>query len=213
MALKMTPATRADARRIAEIHMAAFGDNAMLRTQFPTTAVREGLQRSIEWKALADIDDPHVTVLVVRDLDCQCEAKHDVIAFAKWSHPISNTEDYVEAPWIWPDGTDEGVLEAWTKKTEEALEHAIGAVPCYRLTFIGTDPLHLRRGAGSLLVGWGVERSRVDHAPIYLESTLEAAPFYKRLGFTAGETVSLKLSSSHSSVDDVYEEIVFTLRL
>ncbi|KAI1375400.1 putative GNAT family acetyltransferase [Hypoxylon crocopeplum] len=211
MVLEMSPATQADARRIAEIHMAAFEDNAMLRAQFPTNMVREALQRSVELKASADIDDTNITVLIVRDLHCQCKEKDNVIAFAKWSHPILDTENYVEAPWIWPDGTDEKILAAWTKKTEEAFERAVGAVPCYRLTFIGTDPSHERRGAGSLLVGWGMERSRADHAPIYLESTLEAAPFYRHLGFAAGETVSLQLSNIHSYVDGLYEEIVFTL--
>lgn len=61
----MRAATRQDAPRIAEIHMAAFGPNAMLHAQFPTPAIRQGLQISIENKALADIDDPKTTVLVV----------------------------------------------------------------------------------------------------------------------------------------------------
>ncbi|KAI6086948.1 hypothetical protein F4821DRAFT_237262 [Hypoxylon rubiginosum] len=83
-------------------------------------------------------------------------------------------------------------------------------IPCYRLTFIGTDPLHENRGAGSLLVRWGIERSKAEHVPIYLESTLEAAPFYKHLGFTVGETVSLQLPSISNQVDNFYKEIIFT---
>jgi hypothetical protein len=63
--LLMRLATRQDAPRIAEIHMAAFGTNAMLLAQFPTPAIRQALQISIENKALADIDDPKTTVLVV----------------------------------------------------------------------------------------------------------------------------------------------------
>ncbi|KAI9777812.1 MAG: hypothetical protein M1816_004401 [Peltula sp. TS41687] len=69
MPLILSLASPADASRIAEIHMAAFGSNAMLRAQFPTPAVRDALQSSIEWKALADIKDPKTTVLVVRDSD------------------------------------------------------------------------------------------------------------------------------------------------
>lgn len=74
------------------------------------------------------------------------------------------------------------------------------------LTFIGTDPLHERRGAASLLVAWGIEQCRLRKAPAYLESTLEAARFYERRGFTAGETFSLDTPGVGSGT---YAETVF----
>lgn len=67
--LNMRTATPEDAPRIAEIHMAAFGPNAMLHAQFPTPTIRKRLQTCIEKKALADIDDPKTTVLVVISSD------------------------------------------------------------------------------------------------------------------------------------------------
>ncbi|KAL7625835.1 hypothetical protein AAE478_005058 [Parahypoxylon ruwenzoriense] len=212
MPLEISLATHADAPRIAEIHMTAFGDNAMLRAQFPSPSVREALQRSIELKALADIDDPKISVLVVKDPQYQQESNYGVVAFAKWSHPVYEGESYAEPPWIWPEGTDHDVLAAWTKKMEEAQERALGTNPCYRLTFIGTDPSHERRGAASLLARWGIERSKSESIPLYLESTLEAAPFYERHGFTAEETVSLPLSATNNGQPDVYKEVIFTFR-
>jgi hypothetical protein len=131
MSLELSAAVPADAGRIAEIHMAAFGDNHLLRAQFPTPAVRIALQRSIELKALADIEDPKITVLIVRDWQSPEEDEGTVIAFAKWSHPIDN-EEYAESPWIWPKGTNQAVLDAWTKKTEVALAQSLGNDPCYR---------------------------------------------------------------------------------
>ena len=65
----MRDAIRQDAPRIAEIHMAAFGRNAMLHAQFPTPATREALQTCIRDKAVADIEDPKTTVLVVTSSD------------------------------------------------------------------------------------------------------------------------------------------------
>lgn len=150
MPLLLMPALCADAGRIAEIHMAAFSSNAMLRAQFPMPALRESLQNTIELKALADIDDPKTTVLVVRDVpDNETDqAQHEsltrelnganarlrdpVVAFAKWSHPVADGEDYTEPPWLWPKGTNWEVLESWTKKTEEAQQRALGQRPCYR---------------------------------------------------------------------------------
>ncbi|KAI9689628.1 MAG: hypothetical protein M1820_010149 [Bogoriella megaspora] len=126
----------------------------MLQAQFPTVHTRQALQRSIELKASADIDDPRISVLVVKLLhsedvnDTQEGTVEDpreenaldrdkpvsqgeIIAFAKWSHPITKGEEYLEPPWSWPDGTNWEVLDDWTKKTEEAQERTIGDTPCY----------------------------------------------------------------------------------
>ncbi|KAF2972597.1 hypothetical protein GQX73_g861 [Xylaria multiplex] len=226
--LHMRVATRQDASRIAEIHMAAFGPNAMLHAQFPTPAIRKGLQTSIENKALADIDDPKTTVLVVLSSDgvdgystALPQSLHRItsdpetnagaiIAFAKWSHPVRPDEDYVEPPWIWPEGTDLDTLGAWIAKASEAESRSIGDTPCYCLSYIGTDPIYGNRGAGQLLVQWGMQQSNASGSPLYLESTIEAAPFYKKNGFTAGETISLPIRVDGGTETQIYEEIVFT---
>ncbi|KAF2475795.1 uncharacterized protein BDR25DRAFT_339793 [Lindgomyces ingoldianus] len=235
MPLALSVALPADSGRIAEIHMAAFGPNAMLRAQFPTPAVRDALQRSIESKALADILDPKTTVLVVRDLDQAAPGgkdqsdqstdvrftgdEHDedackkgtIISFAKWAHPVAEDEEYEEPPWHWPEGTALEVLNEWTKQMEEAQEKVVGSTPCYRLNFMGTDPVHERRGAASMMLRWGLEQCRKHNAPAYLESTIEAAPFYEKNGFIAIETLSLKLQDSYGCVE-TYKEIGFLYR-
>jgi hypothetical protein len=149
MPLKLCTATPADAPRIAEIHMLAFGSNKMLRAQFPTPAIRAALQKCIEDKALADIEDPKISVLVVRELlseeqEVVKDERGDVgmgevvpkegkvISFAKWSHPIEEGENYVEPPWVWPEGTNLEVLENWGREIDEAYDRVLGATPCYR---------------------------------------------------------------------------------
>ncbi|KAI1097439.1 putative GNAT family acetyltransferase [Jackrogersella minutella] len=191
MLLTLAAAEQADAARIAEIHMSAFASNAMLQAQFPTSTVRDALKKCIELKALADIDDLNTTVLVVRDFDsehtssdtkldekcCRPQARGGrAIAFAKWTHPVYTDEDDTEPPWTFPEGTDLKILEDWTRKTEDAQSYAVGIVPCYRLTFIGTDPAYERRGAATKMVRWGIEKCKKENVPAYLESTLEAAP-------------------------------------
>lgn len=146
MSLRLEHAHPADAGRIAEIHMAAFGSNAMLQAQFPMPALHKALQHAIKLKALADIDDSKTTVLIVRDVPGQQVSTGDqdrpgdaitpqvrglIVAFAKWSHPVFKGEDYMEPPWLWPEGTNLDVLEGWTGKTEEAQEKALGQTPCY----------------------------------------------------------------------------------
>ncbi|KAI0861772.1 putative GNAT family acetyltransferase [Xylaria cubensis] len=229
MPLKLYPAVPADAGRISEIHMAAFASNAMLLAQFQTPEVREGLQESIRLKALADIEDPKISVLVVRDIPQNSETREaedemsrisdvgnsegdemgKVVAFAKWSYPVGKDENYEEAPWIWPPGTNINILEGWGRAAEEVQEQLMGDKPCYRLTFMGTDPLHERRGAASIMVRWGLEQCRKDNVPGYLESTLEAAPFYQKMGFTTSRLISLRYQLQNREGYEVYEELAF----
>jgi len=125
MALQLLPAVESDADRIGEIHMAAFGTNAMLLAQFPTPAIRIELEKCIAKKALDDIQDPKVSVLVVRFED-------KVISFAKWTLPILESENYTEPSWTWPEGTDYDVLNEWVERVEGAQQKALGSEPCYR---------------------------------------------------------------------------------
>lgn len=124
MPLHVSPALFTDATRIAAIHVAAFGTNPMLLAQFPTPAIREKLQTCIAEKALADIRDPKIAVLVVR-LDDDT-SRDEVISFAKWSLPVREGEVHVETPWVWPEGTNLGVLDEWTALVERVKERVLG---------------------------------------------------------------------------------------
>lgn len=130
MPLHLSPASEPDAPGIAAIHMAAFGTNAMLLAQFPSPTVRENLQICIATKTLADIRDPKIAVLVVKDDENDHE--DEVVSFAKWSLPVGEGETCVEAPWVWPEGTDLEVLERWSGLVEGAKERGVGEGGCYR---------------------------------------------------------------------------------
>ncbi|KAL8814680.1 MAG: hypothetical protein Q9223_006119, partial [Gallowayella weberi] len=124
MSWAVATAAETDADRIANIHMAAFGSNALLLAQFPTPKARTQLRQCIARKAADDIRDLNIAVLVVRDED-------KIVSFAKWSLPVAASESYVETPWVWPDGTDFSVLDAWTEKMEEAQQKVLGDLPSY----------------------------------------------------------------------------------
>lgn len=181
MVFALDTATEADAPRIADIHMAAFHTNGMLLAQFPTPAVRKGLWTSLVDKVVKEIRDPQWEVLVAREADDR------VVSFAKWCLPLSESTVYEEEPWVWPEGTNMAILNGWAKKVEQAAKEIMGKTPCYRtfcairlsdcdclhppgLSFIATDPSYALRGAGSLLVNWGIERSKEENIPIALES-------------------------------------------
>jgi len=134
MSLTLSMATEADCHRIAAIHMAAFGANALLRAQFPTPLAREALRLCIAQKAIDDIRDPNIAVLIVRD------QSEEIISFAKWSLPITHSEAYVESPWTWPQETNFACLKEWTEKIESATQKILGGAPCCR-KYLGTFSL------------------------------------------------------------------------
>lgn len=148
MPLYVSPASKTDAPRIAAIHLAAFGTNAMLLAQFPTPTVREKLQDCIATKALADIRDPNIAVLVVRD---NANGNDKIISFAKWSLPVRQGEMSMEAKWLWPEGTNLEVLEEWTGVVEAAKARVMGDEACYRKSLWAiyvvpsSHPLRVRR--------------------------------------------------------------------
>lgn len=126
MTLTLSAATEADSHRIAAIHMAAFRANALLRAQFPTPSAREALELCIAQKAIDDIRDPNITVLIVQDQN------GEIISFAKWSLPVFDSVPYVESPWSWPEETDFACLDEWTEKIEWATQKILGGAPCCR---------------------------------------------------------------------------------
>ena len=126
MALKLMVATEADASRIADIHMAAFATNEMLLAQFPTPSVRKALWTCIARKAADDIRDPHIAVLLIKDVDLDSE----IISFAKWNLPTSSSAN--EAPWIWPEGIRIDILDRWTEEVEIAKDLVVKDESHYR---------------------------------------------------------------------------------
>ena len=95
MTLHLCYASDHDATRIADLHIAAFANNKMLHTQFPSSVIRAGLWHSIVNKTLADMHDPHIAVLVIPDMTLKDDKneKGKAISYAKWSLPTSTLEN------------------------------------------------------------------------------------------------------------------------
>lgn len=51
------------------------------------------------------------------------------------------------------------------------------------LHILATHPDHHRRGAGAMLLKWGLEQADKAQLPAFLESTPTGKPLYARLGF------------------------------
>lgn len=63
------------------------------------------------------------------------------------------------------------------------------------LTTLKTKESEQKRGAGSMLVKWGIEQARKDGVPAFLEASKEGQPMYEKAGFVKLGEVSTDLSS------------------
>lgn len=68
------------------------------------------------------------------------------------------------------------------------------------LKLLHTDPIHQKRGAGSMLLQWGVNEADRLGIPSYLEATREAHRLYERYGFREVERLAIDLSKWESGL-------------
>jgi GNAT superfamily N-acetyltransferase len=62
------------------------------------------------------------------------------------------------------------------------------------LNVLATDPEHHRRGAGTMLLSWGLRKADSAQLPSFLESSPMGKPLYARLGFKPVEVVHWDLT-------------------
>lgn len=227
MGLTLQHAALADAERIATIHLAAFGDNSLLHAQFPTPASLSALHAILAAETRHAIEHAKQckAILIVKDTGLQDD---QTISFAKWDLP-TDVKQVLHEKVTWPEDCQQQWLDRYHELAEAAKERVLGNSKCYRkcsssrgfnlyftfkitpnagLTFVGTDPRHRGRGAGSMLTKWGLSAAEKVGKPVYLESTITACSLYRRLGFVPRDGFSLRLPENHLIREpNIYEEV------
>ncbi|KAI6793500.1 hypothetical protein KC367_g7363 [Hortaea werneckii] len=115
------------------------------------------------------------------DLDSKGEGQ--MVGFVKWQEPRRDGgEVETELP-EWPAEADKGVCEEtfgeWGRRRRELM----GGRGHWYLEIIATRPQYQGRGAGSMMINWGLERADQDNVEAYLEASPEAVSLYEKLGF------------------------------
>lgn len=62
------------------------------------------------------------------------------------------------------------------------------------LKFLHTDPAHQKRGAGSMLVKWGLDKAEEMKLPAYLEASKAGKPLYVKHGFKEVDRIEFDLT-------------------
>ncbi|KAM5344889.1 hypothetical protein ACJ41O_010751 [Fusarium nematophilum] len=185
MPLQLRNARPDDIPAMRNVYYSAFGDTVIANRVFLSN--REAADRFLAASFADELVDSHCQLLVVTSKATPDSVEEEVVAFAKWGLPGATIDD--------PPPVD-----AWPASGELAVEFFgtmarghrkfMGSRQHYYLECICTHRDWMGKGAGSLLVRWGVERADADGLLCFLEATVKGKPVYERFGFqTVGEEV------------------------
>lgn len=182
--LRLRPGGPADVE-MCETVLDAFSGNTVGRTFFPATSASA---RKFWLDALSgEVHDPNARFVVVEDTAVSPPA---FIAFAKWNAPVAPGTPRPPLPDCWPADGDPALAEVFFGKLAEMHEEMMADRPHWYLEIIVTRARYQGRGAGGMLMGWGVQRADEDGVECYLDATPEGKHLYKKFDFKDGSTLN-----------------------
>lgn len=176
---RLRPGVPSDIESMCDIFLDAFSGNAVGRTLFPRSSPSA---RKFWMDALADeIHDANARFLVVEDLS---RTHATLVGFAKWKAPsTSQAHPSAPLPDNWPEDGDPALARVFFRKLADEHMKIMGERPHWYLEMIATRSQFQGRGAGSMMVQWGVDRADEDQVECYLDATPEGKPLYVKFGF------------------------------
>ncbi|TPX08251.1 uncharacterized protein E0L32_001853 [Thyridium curvatum] len=183
--LRLRPAQPDDLAALCDVYFSAFSDNLVQQMVFPATSPEA---RNFWHSGLStDMQDPNSRLIVVVEeaVGPQGRATEQIIAFAKWMRPMQLGETYAPGPALedWPRDGDPEFGAQFFGSLAMQHEEIMKKRPHWYLECIATSKEHQGRGAGGMLVRWGVERADRDGVESYLDSTAEGRGLYVKHGF------------------------------
>ncbi|KAL2113936.1 hypothetical protein VUR80DRAFT_1789 [Thermomyces stellatus] len=178
MELKLRLASRDDVEALCETFFSGFADEFVAQRVFPSTStsawdfwrrdMTEGLR------------DPNAHMVVVEDTSA---TPPTMVAFAKWS-VVAAGADLPPPPTEWPEGADHELGtnffgEMWRKHKE-----IMRGQPHWYLELLSTKKEYQRKGAGRMLLRWGLDRADADCWDCFLAATPAGRGLYEKFGFS-----------------------------
>ncbi|KAF2804145.1 uncharacterized protein BDZ99DRAFT_153585 [Mytilinidion resinicola] len=202
MPLVLSKVTEQDLLAFTHICNAAF-NTGMASKLVPKPITSEKFASQVEKHRHSFLNDADVTHLKVIDTDIEPNAETgQMIACAKWRINLKErTVEEVEATLPKPpegEGAQEGgrglAEREFVTYLATSRREWMGRRPFYFLHLLVTLPHHHRRGAGTLLLKWGLDQADAAGLPTYLEASEMGRPLYARLGFEPKKETRFDLS-------------------
>lgn len=162
---------------MTEIFLDAFSGNTVGRTFFPRHSW--SAQRFWTNALTEEIHDPHARFLIVAD------SSDKPIAFAKWVAPLPPGTPPPPLPEEseWPEDGDPKLAVVFFRELAARHAEIMGQRRHWYLEIIVTRGDYQGRGAGGMMMQWGVQEADKDGVESYLDATPEGKPLYERFGF------------------------------
>jgi len=133
-------------------------------------------------KALKDLkENPASRYLKVTDSETG-----EIVAGAQWlTYTNGNSEAELDKMFKTDTG-EPGYRADWEPvyaHLKDNRREIMGKRPYYYLNVLFTHPKHHRRGAGAMLLRWGMEEADRLGVECYMEASIEGRPLYERNGF------------------------------
>lgn len=192
MPLEVHPFVEADFAEFVPLTYSAF-TSGMAQKLHPAAHTPEHIQKSIQKQIESFRSEPDLHFIKVIDTDLGGK----LIAGAKWRiNETERTEEQaqVQIPTPGPEHEGNEAAKEFFGYLAGVRKKWMGTKPFYFLHLLVTHPDHQRRGAGALLLKWGIEKSDRAQLPAFLEGTQEGLPLYEKLGFRAVEKRTFDLS-------------------
>lgn len=191
MALVVRPVEHADVAQCIGIRVDTLGSLVIGRPP-PYPGYVEAAEASLH----KDLDNkpPHVRHLKVVDTENEAE----VVAYAKWEiYPQGRPDlENLKKPMRQADKEVDqfGLLREAAHDYFCSRNGEMGKLPHILLALLVTSSQHRQRGAGSLLVRWGIQMSDETRLPCYLQASEQGRRLYAHHGFKDIDTVEFNLS-------------------
>jgi len=191
MSLVLAKAVDADFDRLMEIQFEAFGQTGdaprepFIDVMFPggDTPSGQAAARDLTLKWLRS--DPSATFLKVTDT-----ITGEILGGAKWCVYMEKPERWQKRVQVEGEGDETEYIEfALGTLYRNRFEKTAAKGPFLFLDIIFVDPKHQRRGAGSKLVKWGVDRADEMGVEAFLEATRFGRHMYEQHGFQVTEDI------------------------
>ncbi|RYP76180.1 hypothetical protein DL771_002004 [Monosporascus sp. 5C6A] len=189
MPLELRSATQEDALRAAEIEALAFAPSAFNSVLFPGPFPPDANEARAAELIQQLREDATMRWLKVVDTDLEGEP---MVSFAKWH--VYPEKPPPARPRTFGPGSNPQACEMLFGGIDKLRSRLMGERPYVYLKLLQTDPKHQGRGAGAMLVKWGVEEAKRLGLPAFLESSEEGHSLYQKCGFRDLELQSLDFS-------------------
>ncbi|KAI9660536.1 MAG: hypothetical protein M1821_009887 [Bathelium mastoideum] len=225
--MHVRPATRADIYDVGTLADVTFQDDAFWRSltpgmyDYPNDRTRFYRLRT---RGRAVMEGGCVSLVVVTDeQDADWSGREKLAGYAFWQRQGTSEQarKWQREPWgarlnralLWAEMQYERYVvnramdfKIWDEVMTmfAALKAPLVAEHWHTLV-LGVAPQYRRRGAGRLLLDWGLQRAREEGVPVLLEATPQGVPLYEKAGFKRVLAVRARQFPSFVSTNMIWE--------